>query len=234
MKARIGLTSRDDYTGRIKINILNHNYIDAVLEGGGLPFIIPNLQDLSDIEAYLDMIDGLVFTGGEDISPLLYGQDPIKEVKSISYKRDKTELALFKAAYRRGIPILGICRGMQVVNVALDGSLYQDIHVQIPQALGHISTYRIEGGYHRITIKENSLMFDIFGENSIDVNSQHHQSIKKLGDNLRVSGQTADGVIEAIESTNDNFVLGVQFHPEAMIKENGKFIDIFEYFISKC
>src|SRR5690625_3935173 len=234
MKPIIGITSRDDYTGRIKINLVNHTYIDAVIEAGGIPLVLANLQDLDDIDGYIKTLDGIIFSGGEDISPLVYGENPIKEVKNISYRRDKFELELFNRSYEKGLPILGICRGIQLVNVALGGSLYQDIHQQIPQALGHVSTYRIEGGYHTIDIERDSILFDIFKEKKIQVNSQHHQRVKDVGDKLRVCARAHDGVIEAIESSNDNFVLGVQFHPAAMVSEHEEFVSIFEYFINRC
>jgi len=231
MKPIIGLTSLCDYNGKKKLNSLNFSYINAITKNGGVPIIIPNLKALSDIDRYIDMIDGIVLTGGEDISPLLYGEEPIKEVKYISYTRDQIELELFDRAYESKLPILGICRGLQVVNVALGGTLYQDIHKQIPDALGHLSTYRLEGGYHSINILEGTRLYDIFEETTISVNSQHHQSIKALGKDLKISAKADDGVVEAIESTNDSFLLGVQFHPEAMIDEHKEFMGIFDYFI---
>ncbi len=234
MKPIIGLTSQFEYSVSRKFNKLNYTYIDAVVKGGGVPIIIPILKNLDDLDKYLDSVDGIIFTGGEDISPLLFGEDPTKEVDTICYDRDKIELELFKRAYNRGMPILGICRGLQLINVALGGTLYQDINSQLPNSLGHISTYNIEGGYHSIDIINDTILYDILGKEKINVNSQHHQSVKELGKNLRVNALSSDGVIEGIETTTGNFVLGVQFHPEAMIEEAKEFINIFEYFILYC
>ena len=234
MKPIIGLTSQFEYSVSRKFNKLNYTYIDAVVKGGGVPIIIPILKNLDDLDKYLDSVDGIIFTGGEDISPLLFGEDPTKEVDTICYDRDKIELELFKRAYNRGMPILGICRGLQLINVALGGTLYQDINSQLPNSLGHISTYNIEGGYHSIDIINDTILYDILGKEKINVNSQHHQSVKELGKNLRVNALSSDGVIEGIETTTGNFVLGVQFHPEAMIEETKEFINIFEYFILYC
>ena len=234
MKPIIGLTSQFEYSVSRKFNKLNYTYIDAVVKGGGVPIILPILKNLDDLDKYLDSIDGIIFTGGEDISPLLFGENPIKEVDTICYDRDKIELELFKRAYNRGMPILGICRGLQLINVALGGTLYQDINRQLPNSLGHISTYNIEGGYHSIDIIDDTILYDILGKEKINVNSQHHQSVKELGKNLRVNALSSDGIIEGIETTTGNFVLGVQFHPEAMIEETKEFINIFEYFILYC
>ena len=234
MKPIIGLTSQFEYSVSRKFNKLNYTYIDAVVKGGGVPIILPILKNLDDLDKYLDSVDGIIFTGGEDISPLLFGEDPTKEVDTICYDRDKIELELFKRAYSRGMPILGICRGLQLINVALGGTLYQDINSQLPNSLGHISTYSIEGGYHSIDIINDTILYDILGKEKINVNSQHHQSVKELGKNLRVNALSSDGVIEGIETTTGNFVLGVQFHPEAMIEETKEFINIFEYFILYC
>lgn len=144
------------------------------------------------------------------------------------------ELELFKRAYEKGIPVLGICRGLQVFNTALGGTLYQDIPRQIPGAIGHVCSYNVWQGYHNISIIKGSIMHDIFGLEKMAVNSLHHQSIKDLGRDIKITATSVDGVIESIESTNDNFLLGVQFHPEGMIKGNREFIKLFTYFINKC
>ena len=234
MKPLIGLTSEYDYSQNRKSNKINYTYIDAIKRAGGIPIILPLVNEIDLIEKYLSILQGLVLTGGEDASPLLYGEEPIREVDTICFKRDKMEIELIKGAYEKNIPILGICRGIQMINIAFGGSLYQDIYKQIPDALGHTSGFSIGGGYHTIEIVNNSLMYDIFNKDKIQVNSQHHQSIKDLGENLRVNANSLDGIIEGIESTNDRFILGVQFHPEAMIDRHGEVLDIFRYFISKC
>ncbi len=234
MKPIIGLTSQFEYLVNRKFSKLNYTYVDATIKGGGVPMIIPILKELADIDMYLDLVDGIIFTGGEDISPLEFGEEPIREVDRICYDRDSMEMELFKRAYERKMPILGICRGLQLINVALGGTLYQDINRQLPNSNGHISTYNIERGYHFIKIIDDTILYDVIGENKIRVNSQHHQSVKELGRDLRVNALAYDGVVEGIESTNGNFVLGVQFHPEAMISEHREFVNVFQYFINYC
>lgn len=235
MRPLIGLTSGDKIVKGTNQNKLNYTYIDAIEKSGGVPIIIPNLKETDYIEEILKRIDGLVFTGGEDISPLLFNEEPIRQTTKISYMRDKMEMELFKLAYKKRIPIFGICRGIQLINVALGGNLYQDIDLQIEKAHGHMSSFDIKGGYHSLTIFKNTHLFNIFKEEKIIVNSQHHQSVKDLGKGLKVNSISPDGVIEGIESSNhENFILAVQFHPEAMIIREGKFLNLFHYFIKNC
>lgn len=235
MNPIIGITSEYSYDERKKFNRVKSAYIEAISKVGGIPLVLPIMKEKEAIEKYLDVVDGILCTGGEDISPLLYGENPIKEVVAISYDRDSMEMDLLKKAYEREIPILGICRGLQIINVALGGSLYQDIHIQLPFALGHVSTYDISQGYHSIDIIDDTILYDIFGINKINVNSNHHQSIKIVAKDLRINSLSKDGIVEGVESIkNSNFVLGVQFHPEEMINRNREFLKIFEYFILYC
>lgn len=235
MKALIGLTSGDKTIGDISLNSLNYTYIEAVEKSGGIPIVIPNLNNTDSIGRILERIDGIIFTGGEDISPLLFNEEPTRQTTQISYKRDKMEMELFKLAYEKRIPILGICRGIQLINVALGGDLYQDINTQIDNSHGHMSSYDIGGGYHSLKIYKDTHLFNVFKEEKIVVNSQHHQSVRSLGRDLRVNSISPDGVIEGIESSQDkNFLLGVQFHPEAMVSREEDYLKIFHYFIKNC
>lgn len=234
LKPIIGLTSQYEHLVGRKMIKMNNTYVNAVVESGGVPIVLPIIKSMSDVERYLDLVDGLIFTGGGDVSPIYFGEEPIKEVDSICLSRDKMELELFIKAYDRKIPILGICRGLQVINIALGGTLYQDIPAQLPNAIGHMCSYNINQGYHTINIVEDSLFHSIFKTDKIIVNSQHHQSIRDLGRDLKVTSTTIDGVIESIESTNDKWLLGTQFHPEVMIENDDKFMGIFNLFIGRC
>lgn len=234
MKPVIALTSQYEHLVGRKMIKMNNTYVNAVVDSGGVPIVLPIIKDLSDVERYLDLVDGLILTGGGDLSPIYFGEEPIKEVDSICLSRDNMEIELFKKAYERNIPILGICRGLQVMNVALGGTLYQDINVQVANAIGHMCSYNIHQGYHTISILKDSLFHSIFKTDKLIVNSQHHQSIKDLGQNLKVSSTTVDGVIESIESTNDKWLLGTQFHPEVMIESDDKFMGIFNLFMETC
>lgn len=233
MKALIGLTCQYDYSQNRTYNRINYSYIDAIKKADGIPIILPIVREVDAIDMYLDLVQGIIFTGGGDAAPLLYDEEPIRKLDDICFERDDMELKTIRRAYERDIPIFGICRGIQMINIALGGTLYQDIYSQIPNALGHMSS-SIRSGHHTIDFVKESKMHEIFKRESIEVNSQHHQSIKTLGENLRINALALDGVIEGIESTNDRFVLGVQFHPEAMIEEHEEFLNIFRFFISYC
>ena len=234
LKPIIGLTSQYEHLVGRKMIKMNNTYVNAVVDSGGVPIILPIIKSMSDVERYLDLVDGLIFTGGEDVSPIFFGEEPLKEVDTICMARDKMEIQLFLKAYEKNIPILGICRGLQVINIALGGTLYQDINVQVPNVIGHMCSYNISQGYHTISILENSIFSTIFKTDKVIVNSQHHQSIKDLGRDLKVTSTTIDGVIESIESTNDKWLLGTQFHPEVMIESDDEFMGIFNLFMGRC
>lgn len=229
-KPIIGITTfEEDLKG---FHTVNSNYVDAVFAAGGIPVNIPIIKDEKDYDAYANIIDGIVFTGGLDVSPLRYNENPLKEINLITSKRDDYEFGLFKTVYEKRIPILGICRGGQLMNVALGGSLYQDINRQVPDALGHSpKSMSSDEFFHSINIKEGSKLYDIFGKDKIYVNSFHHQSIKELGNNLKVVALAEDGIIEAIEATDDRFMIGVQFHPEGLAKRYPEYLKIFEKLI---
>ncbi len=234
MKPVIGLTCEKENLVNRSINRVNYPYIKSVIASGGLPIIIPTLEDMKDISRYLDIVDGVIFTGGGDISAHYFNEEPIREVDEVCQDRDMTEIALFHEAYKRRKPIFGICRGIQLINIALGGSIYQDIYTQIPSVLGHTCGNNIQDGYHSIKIQKESILYEMFEKEKLVVNSQHHQSIKTLGKDLRAIAEAKDGIIEAIESTNENFILGLQFHPEAMAMKNEDFLKPFKYFANRC
>lgn len=207
----------------------------AIEKNGGIPLLLPLCESSDCINAYLDRIDGVYFIGGGDIFPILYGEEPIRNLGSIAIKRDRFEIDLFNLAFERKLPILGVCRGCQVINVASGGSLYQDIYSQDLTQNNH-STNGIDNseGYHFVKIDNTSKFYNIMGEESLLVNSLHHQAVKRLSDGYKVSAQSTDGVIEAIEYSGDQFCLGIQWHPEMMIERYDKFNKIFEAFINEC
>jgi putative glutamine amidotransferase len=231
MKPVIGLTM---YTGQGSdyYSIRNY-YTNSVFASGGIPVGIPVVDNEEDYDSYIDMLDGIIFTGGIDISPLSYGENPLNSVNIISIKRDEYELGLFRVAYDRKIPILGICRGNQLINVALGGTLYQDISTQLPNSQGHSPEGICEDElYHSINIKKESKLYDIFDKEKIHVNSFHHQSIKKLGNDLRISAFSDDGIIEGVEGTGRGFLVGVQWHPECLTKRYPMFLKLFNALVS--
>lgn len=239
MKPVIGITTflESKEMGK-KYQSLNNSYIEAIQLAGGIPILLPIIEsDLSDAEEYISICDGILFSGGEDISPLLYNESPSKYLGVVDTRRDFWENELFKAILSSKLPTLGICRGCQVINVFKNGSLYQDIDTQIEYVNGHHPKGILgDEKYHSATLKEGSLLREIFGNDSIEINSFHHQSAKSMGENLVITALSDDEIIEAFENKNmdDHYIMGIQWHPEAMIKRYPEFLEIFKNFVTQC
>lgn len=235
MKPVIGVTTFLNNQVKKSIISVNFNYVNSILLAGGIPVLIPLITDKDKLYEYLNTLDGIVFTGGEDVSPLLYGENPLNKIKMTADDRDEYEFTLFKGAYERKIPVLGICRGAQLINVALKGTLYQDINEQVKNSLGHspFDNYA-DQLYHSVKILDGSKLYEIFKKDNIYVNSFHHQAVKDLGENLKISAISTDGIIEAYESTNDSFIMGIQWHPEGLTIKYPQFVGIFEALIKAC
>jgi putative glutamine amidotransferase len=197
--------------------LLPRSYIDAVQRGGGLALMLPpDPQLVEEPGEALDLIDGLVLAGGADIDPSSYGQEPHEKTSGTVPERDAFEIALARAAIERDMPLLGICRGMQLLNVACGGTLLQ----HLPERFGHHEHRRVVGSFdgadHEVELREGTLAMRVIGEARHATKSHHHQGIDRLGDGLVVSGSSVmDGLPEAIELPRATFVLGVQWHPEA-------------------
>ena len=167
--------------------------------------------------AILSRVDGLLLTGGEDVDPSLYGQDRIDECGASNTARDNTEIALIRAARQLRKPLLAICRGPQVLNVALGGTLYQDIPSQIPDALPHNPRDQRSARVHEVNVEPESMIARAVGDTRLSVNSLHHQSVRDVAPGLRVTATSPDGVVEGVESADDEWwVMGIQWHPEEM------------------
>lgn len=189
-----------------------------VADGGALPIMIPRLDNSSlDMRDFLEDIDAVIMSGGVDIAPQSYGEEPLKPEWSGDPIRDAYEIALFRLAYEMKKPILGICRGHQLINVALGGTLYQDTKTQRPEVEVHRDGVIYDGLHHNLVIKEGAKLSEIYkGELKHKINTVHHQAIKDVAPGLRVEATSeSDNVIEAVFLENaDSFVLGVQWHPE--------------------
>ncbi|MDD6016008.1 MAG: gamma-glutamyl-gamma-aminobutyrate hydrolase family protein [Prevotellaceae bacterium] len=213
---------------------LAEGYYQSVLKAGGIPFIIPPFYETDRLGELLDRLDGIIFSGGGDINPLLLGEEPIKELHSITPERDQQELLLARLAYDRQIPMLGICKGIQIINAALGGTLYQDIHTQMEGIrIKHNQDQDRRYPSHQVTISRGSILEKIFGT-ELAVNSFHHQACKSAAPGLKVTAMSSDGVIEAIESDEFKSIMGVQWHPETYILRNStEMLPIFEWLISE-
>ncbi|HET9660322.1 MAG TPA: gamma-glutamyl-gamma-aminobutyrate hydrolase family protein [Thermomicrobiales bacterium] len=223
------MTEEQDY-GTVTRHRVSADYSEAVLAAGGLPIILPP-QD-GTIDAILELVDGLIFSGGADIDPALYGDTEVHPATyDISAARDRFEIDLMKGAVARDLPVLCICRGIQVLNVALGGSLVQHIDDQIEESLTHRqqeAAIAANQPSHQVTLVEGSLTARVFDAAAIPVNSFHHQSIAAPANQVRVEGVTGDGVVEAVSVPSCRFVLGVQWHPEMLFKSVPEQLKPFE------
>jgi putative glutamine amidotransferase len=196
---------------------LNNAYVHALENAGLVPVVVPPLTSNESVHAILSRVDGLLLTGGEDVEPSLYGQPRSPNCGEPNVQRDHTEIALVKAARDLRLPVLAICRGPQLLNVALGGTLIQDIPAEIANALPHNARDDRAARVHKVSIDEGSKLADAIGETNITVNSLHHQSVRDVAPGLRASAKAPDGVVEGIESRDDDWwAVGVQWHPEEM------------------
>ena len=204
----------DGDTRRVRLTAA---YVTALERAGLIPLIVPPLSDADAAASVLDSVSGLVLTGGEDVDPARYGEQRHEKVRTVNVARDATEAALVEEARARGTPVLAICRGIQILNVALGGSLVQDIPSQCGTDIDHDEEGARNSRTHEVTIEPDSLIARAVGTEHLSVNSFHHQSVKRVADGMRVTARSPDGVIEGIESTDDDWwVMGVQWHPEEM------------------
>ncbi len=191
------------------------NYVQAVEAAGGAPIILPLTQSADVLKQILNTCDGLLLTGGFDIDPSWYGEEPHAKIESINPLRDVTEMILTKDALERDLPIFAICRGMQVLNIAGGGTLFQDIASQHDHdTLAHFQKMTEEYPSHSIDIEKNSWLRHITGEDRVRINSYHHQSVKQVAEGFKITATAPDGVAEAISSERHFFAHGVQWHPE--------------------
>lgn len=204
----------DGDTNRVRLTAA---YVTALESAGVVPVIIPPLSTDGAAAEILDAVSGLVLTGGEDVDPARYGESRHEKIRAVNPARDATETALIEAARERGTPVLAICRGIQILNVALGGTLVQDIPSQCVTDIAHDDEGSRTSRSHEITIEPNSLIAAAMGTERCGVNSFHHQSVKGVAPGMRVTARSPDGVIEGLESTDDSWwVMAVQWHPEEM------------------
>ncbi|MGB3634501.1 MAG: gamma-glutamyl-gamma-aminobutyrate hydrolase family protein, partial [Rubrobacteraceae bacterium] len=199
------------------------DYVDGVAQAGGIPMVLPPLGNVQNVGRILDSLDGLLLSGGSDLHPSHYDEEPIPELDVTIPERDELEMALLEGAFQRGMPVFGICRGMQVLNVALGGTLYQDLPSQVgPDLILHRQETPKWQPTHEVEFYGRTRGAEISGSEVIKVNSYHHQAVKELSGELVVSACSSDGLVEAVESRDlsDQWIVAVQWHAEAM-RETG-------------
>ena len=215
----VALTATTKEIGGLMRVRLNEAYVDAAREAGLIPLVLPPL-DPDEVPPVLDAVAGLVLTGGEDVDPAEYGAQRGGKTESIHTRRDKCEIAALHIARERRIPTLAICRGIQVANVALGGTLVQDIPSERPSDVEHDLSRERTSRVHDISVDKGSKLAEVLGDTSIAVNSSHHQALDRVAPGLRVSARSRDGVIEGVEWTADDWwMLGVQWHPEELTRD---------------
>jgi putative glutamine amidotransferase len=234
----IGITpdvSASETDPPVELYQLKASYSQAVFRAGGLPFVLPGTEDPSCIESYLDRIAGLLVTGGAfDIPPAMYGQAVREGMGITKPARTLFELSLTKAALDRNLPVLGICAGMQLLNVILGGTLIQDIAREIPGAHEHEQKHDRRQPQHPVEIKEGTLLAELFGKGQVMVNSTHHQAPKTVGEKVVVSAVAPDGITEAIEVPAYQFAVGVQWHPELLVGSIPIHLTLYKAFVHKA
>lgn len=215
------------------VNLLN-TYSAAIESSGGAPVLIPYTESEELISHYVKVCDGVLFSGGCDIEPKRFGEETKATCGNIQKNRDALEFFFFKKAFEEKKPIMAICRGIQVINVALGGTLYQDIPTEIPSEIPHRQKEPRSMPSHEVKILSDTPLMELIGKERMTANSFHHQAIKALGEGLEVMALADDGIIEAVYYNGENYILGYQWHPERLcaIDEDNK--ALFDDFLSVC
>ncbi len=210
------------------------NYISAIKEAGGIPLIITPLKDENDLTKTLNLIDGLLIPGGDDIDPKYFKEEPHPSLELIDQEIVEFQMGFFNKALNKGMPVFGICAGLQIINIACGGNIYQDIPAQYSNPIKHKrNENEKKDSIHNVRIEKNTKLYNILKKGEVSVNSTHHQALKDVAEGFMVTARSDDGIIEAIESRKHRFVIGVQWHPEDLYKENNLFLKLFERLVSE-
>jgi putative glutamine amidotransferase len=210
---------------------VNQDYLKSLRLAGGTPIALPFALEREDQLAQLALLDGLLFAGGADLNPLLFGEEPQPGLEEVYQEMDEHQLALARLGRDLGLPMLGICRGLQVLNVAFGGTLHQDLDASLLQ---HVQKGQRHGISHTVELEEGTRLARLFGQASVGTNSFHHQAVKVLAPGFRVNARTRDGVIEGFEELEGSFVLAVQWHPEGMVERHPTMLRLFQALIDAC
>lgn len=235
-RPNIGITpdysERPDGTGYYDLKAA---YADAVLKAGGLPFVLPYSDDRTVIEAYLDRVSGIIVTGGHfDIPPEAYGESAREGLGPLKTGRTAFETLLMQEALKRNMPVLGVCGGMQLLNVVLGGTLVQDIQRELQNAKDHEQKNDRTQPSHPVDVKDGTVLAEHLGRGQIMVNSTHHQAVKKTGEKVVISAVSPDGVVEGIEAPSYQFAVGVQWHPELLVGSMPVHLGLYRALVHKA
>lgn len=205
-------------------------YMQGIEAAGGIAMVLSLSADESALKFWAESLDGFLFTGGQDVDPALYGEEKLPVCGELSRERDRIEMFLFKKVLELNKPAFGICRGLQFFNVALGGTLYQNIPTQMSDPLVHEGASAKETATHTVRAEKSSLLYQIAGED-FTANSYHHQGIKSLAAGLRAAARSKDGLVESVYMPDKRFVFAVQWHPELNFDSDGTSMALFRYFI---
>ncbi|USD67887.1 gamma-glutamyl-gamma-aminobutyrate hydrolase family protein [Vibrio sp. SCSIO 43136] len=229
MKPIIGVTTVTHKYERGTLTKVNTNFANAITKGGGVPLHIPILKTREQARDILSAVDALVISGGdESVHPMFYGQPYSKHHVCCYPERDEWEILLVREAAEMGVPMMGICRGMQLLNVAFGGDLVSNLHNEIDGVNGHWGgNIDMSFAVHTLKLEKDSIMQEVFGQENIMVNSFHNQVVKNFGEGFKPTAWAEDGLVEAFENVNHNYTVGVQWHPEAMVDRHENMIKLF-------
>jgi putative glutamine amidotransferase len=232
MRPVVGVTLGDgDAPG---IHAVRQEYVRSVEQSGSVPVVLPPVSP-DDVTALLDRLDGVLLSGGVDVDPAIYGQEPHARLGRVNRRRDEFELAVVREALRRDVPILAICRGHQLLNVATGGTLVQDIPSLVEGHADHDGKGPRWRRAHRVEVTASSRLREILGQDTVCVNSIHHQAVDRVGDDLVVSARCPeDGVVEGLERPASRFVVAVQWHPESFWNRADSFQRLFDAHAEAC
>lgn len=212
---------------------VHEDYHKSIARNKAIPLILPYTSPELAIEM-IDLCDGIILSGGEDVDPFFYGQEPHLHLGETIPQRDEVEIAMVKYALDRELPLLAICRGVQILNVALGGTLIQDIPSTMKEPIQHSQKVDRSRETHWVTLDKESKLYQIFGEESVRVNSLHHQALDRIANDLNVVAKATDGIIEAVEYAHSPFAIGVQWHPESLASSNPLMNKLFTEFIQEA
>lgn len=209
-------------------------YLQLLENAGASPMVFPLTDNPTVLNKCLEAVSGILFTGGHDISPEIYGEDVLPQCGEICSLRDTMEQYIFNKAMEYDMPVLGICRGIQLFNVMLGGTLYQDLFTQRNSDVNHVMTPPYNRTVHKVSVLPNTPLSEILGDGDIDVNSYHHQAIKDISKKLEINGVSQDGLTEAVSVKNKTFALAIQWHPEFDWKVNDNSVKLVKAFVNSA